>query len=158
MFAALIGGGAMIAGIFGSSDTAEKIAAQQRAIAADEQKIEAQKQMAMELDARRKELEVFRNMQKAQALGLVNATNQGAGRSSGLAGGQAQARNEATQNLLGIGQNLTIGRDIFSLNADISQHKMQLADLNADAQFYSGLTSFGGSILGASGNIGKFFG
>ena len=158
MFGALVGGGLMVAGIFGSSNTAKKQAAEQKAINADQIKIEGQKRQAMELDARRRELEVFRNVQRAQSIALTNATLQGGQFGSGLLGGQAQASQAGRQDLTSIGQNLTIGRTISDLNNDISQHKMTLADLGADASFYSGLTQLGGTILGQTANMSKMMG
>lgn len=145
----------MIAGLIGSSDTAEKQAAEQKAIAADQIKIEKQKRQAMELDSRRRELEVFRNVQRARSIALTNATLQGGQFGSGVIGGMAQASQAGREDLGAIGQNLTIGRNISDLNNDISQHKMTLADLGADQSFYSGLSSLGSTILGQTGNIGK---
>jgi hypothetical protein len=156
MFGALVGGGLMIAGFIGGADTAEKQAAEQKAINADQIKIEQQKRQAMELDSKRRELEVFRSVQRARSIALTNATLQGGQFGSGLLGGQAQATQAGHEDLKTIGQNLTIGRQISDLNNDISQHKMSLADLGADASFYSGLGSLGGAILGQTSNISKF--
>lgn len=155
MFGALVGGGLMIAGLIGGSDTAQKQAAQQKAINADQIKIEQQKRQAMELDAKRRELEVFRSVQRARSIALTNATLQGGQFGSGLLGGQAQATQAGHEDLTSIGQSLTTGRAISDLNNDISQHKMALADLGADASFYQGLSSLGGTILGQTNNIGK---
>ena len=156
MFGALIGGGLMVAGFLGGSDTAEKQAAEQKAINADQIKIEQQKRQAMELDSRRRELEVFRSVQRARSIALTNATLQGGQFGSGLLGGQAQATQAGHEDLKSIGQNLTIGRQISDLNNDISSHKMTLADLGADASFYQGLGSLGSTILGQTSNISKF--
>jgi hypothetical protein len=158
MFGAIVGGGLMIAGLFGSSDTAEKQAAEQKAINADQIKIQEQNRMAMELDARRRELETFRNVQRARSIALTNATLQGGQFGSAVIGGMAQASQAGREDLEAIGQNLTIGRTVSDLNNDISQHKMALADLGADQSFYSGLGSLGGTLLGQSGNIAKFMG
>lgn len=155
MFGAIIGGGLMVAGIFGGSDTAKKQAAEQKAIAGDQIKIEAQKRQAMELDANRRELEVFRSVQRARSIAMTNATLQGGQFGSGVLGGMAQATQAGHEDLKNIGQSLTIGRQISDLNNDISTHKMALADLGADASFYSGLTSLGSTILGQTSNISK---
>jgi hypothetical protein len=153
--AAVVGGGALIGGIIGGSATAKKQAAEQKAIAADQMKIEEQKRMAMELDSRRRELEVFRSVQRAKSIALTNATMQGAGMGSGVIGGMAQATQSGNENLESIGQNLTIGRQISDFNNDISQHKMNLASLGADASMYSGITQIGSTLLGNVGTIGK---
>lgn len=146
----------MLASFIGGADTAQQQAAQQKAINADQIKIEQQKRQAMELDARRKELEVFRSVQRARSIALTNATLQGGQFGSGLIGGQAQATQAGHEDLKNIGQNLTIGRQISDLNNDISQHKMTLADLGADASFYQGLGQLGSSLLGQTSNISKF--
>lgn len=98
-----------------------------KAITGYEQDIEAQRFKAMELDANRQSMDVVRNLQRARALGLANATQQGASRGSGLQGGYGQASGEAGQNLLGISQNLDIGRNIFGLNSNITQQKLAYA-------------------------------
>lgn len=152
---AAIGLGLGIAGLFGSSDAAERAAKEQKAIAADQIKIEGQKRQAMELDARRRELEVFRSVQRARSIALTNATLQGGQFGSGVIGGMSQATQAGHEDLKSIGQNLTIGRTISDLNNDISQHKMSLADIGADQSFWSGLSSLGGTILGQTNNIGK---
>jgi hypothetical protein len=152
---AVAGAGALIGGVIGGSATAKKQAAEQKAIAADQIKIEQQKRMAMELDSRRRELEVFRNVQRAKSIALTNATLQGAGQSSGLIGGTAQATASGQENLESIGQNLILGRTISDLNNDISSHKMTLADLGADASMYSGISQIGSTLLGNVGTIGK---
>ena len=153
--AAAIGVGLMAGGAIGGAVTAKKQAAEQKAIAADQIKIEEQKRMAMELDSRRRELEVFRSVQRAKSIALTNATMQGAGMGSGLQGGLAQATASGQENLESIGQNLIIGRQISDLNNDISTHKGTLASLGADASIYSGIGQIGGALLGNVGNIGK---
>lgn len=98
-----------------------------KAITGYELQIEQQRFQAMELDARRQTMDVIRNQQRARALGLTNATAQGASQGSGLQGGYGQISGQANQNILGIGQNLAIGRAIFGLNSDISQQKLAYA-------------------------------
>lgn len=98
-----------------------------KAITGYEQQIEAQRFQAMELDARRQTMDAIRNEQRARALGLTNATSQGAAQGSGLQGGYGQISGQANQNILGIGQNLDIGRAIFGFNSGISQQKLAYA-------------------------------
>src|SRR5258706_2000925 len=71
-----------------------------------EGQVNDQRRQAMELSARRQQLEIFRNTQRARAQGLAAATNQGAQFGSGLAGGQAQATDEGLFNIAGVNQNL----------------------------------------------------
>jgi hypothetical protein len=137
-------------GLFKSSSAAKKAAKIQAEISKKEQEIEAEKRKAMELDARRRTLEVFRNMQRAKSIALTNATAQGAGNSSALFGGFAQIGAQGQGDLLNIGQNLTIGRNISGLNEQISGLKGQLASANADIQTGNAFMSFGKDLLGAS--------
>src|SRR5580765_8302042 len=64
----------------------------------------------MELTGRRNSMEVLRNEQKARSLALSGATNQGAAFGSGLQGGYGQISGQGGTNLLGIAQNLSLGR------------------------------------------------
>lgn len=94
-----------------------------------QQRIEASKRAAMELDARRNQLEIIRTQQRARALGLVTAQNQGSKEGSGLQGAYGQISGQTGVNLLGVQQNLGIGRDIFNQNAVISGNNIATADL-----------------------------
>lgn len=94
-----------------------------------EQQIELQKKQAMEIDGRRQQMEVIRNQQRARAMGLTAATAQGASKGSGLQGGYGQASGQTGVNLLGIQQNLDIGRNIFGFNETISGNRIQQNDL-----------------------------
>jgi hypothetical protein len=98
-------------------------------IVAHEQGLEGQRRQAMETEGRRKQLEVIRNQQRYRAIALTNATAQGAGRGSGLQGGYGQIAGQSGVNMLGIQQNLQIGRNMFDLNALITGQKQQYADL-----------------------------
>lgn len=94
-----------------------------------QQQVEAQKAQAMEMDARRQQLEVIRNQQRGRAMALTAATAQGAKSGSGLQGGYGQVSGQSGVNLLGIQQNLQTGRDIFGLNQTISGNQIALNDL-----------------------------
>lgn len=104
-----------------------------KGIIAGQQDIEVQKQKAMELDARRQQLEVIRNQQRGRALSLTTGVAQGGsgfvGGSSARGGAQGQISGQTGVNLLGIQQNLQIGRDIFGLNEGISNNRIAQADL-----------------------------
>lgn len=91
--------------------------------------LEAQRQQAMELDARRNQMEIIRNQQRGRALALTAATAQGAGRGSGLQGGYGQVSGQSGVNMLGVQQNLEIGRNTFAANNRISDLRVQAADL-----------------------------
>jgi hypothetical protein len=125
-----------------------------------EQQTEAQRFAAMELDARRQSLEAIRQGQRARALGLTSATQQGAGYGSGLQGGYGQISGQTNQNLLGIGQNLEIGRNIFGINSQITQQRLAYAaggDIINEGQGAiarsQGLSAIGSGIIAQGGGV-----
>jgi hypothetical protein len=98
-------------------------------IVGEQRNIEATKRQAMEVDARRQQLEIIRSQQRGRALGLTTATAQGASKGSGLQGGYGQISGQTGVNLLGVQQNLQAGRDIFDSNSNISDLNSNMADL-----------------------------
>jgi len=98
-------------------------------IVAQQKNIEATKRQAMEVDARRQQLEIIRNQQRGRALGLTTATSQGASKGSGLQGGYGQISGQTGVNLLGVQQNLQAGRQVFDANAAITNLNSDMADL-----------------------------
>lgn len=116
-----------------AADQSVVAAGQSRAInqgiVGEQREIEATKRQAMEVDARRQQLEIIRNQQRGRALGLTTATSQGASKGSGLQGGYGQISGQTGVNLLGVQQNLQAGRAIFDSNAAISDFNSQMADL-----------------------------
>lgn len=112
-----------------SVDASNKSYGINQGIIQNEQLVEGQKAQAMELDARRQQLEVIRNQQRGRALALTNATAQGASKGSGLQGGYGQVSGQSGVNALGIQQNLEIGRNIFGLNTGISNSRIAENDL-----------------------------
>lgn len=123
-----------------------------------EQSINDQRQQQMVLTARRQSLQEYRNYQQARAKGLANATASGSQFSSGLKGGLGQESGEARTNLLGIGQNLQIGQNIFGLDAQLSSEKISLANVEGSQATNQGLASLGGSISRSAGPLGNVLG
>lgn len=95
-----------------------------------QRQIEGKRQTAMELDARRKQMENLRQTQRARSLALASATGSGAQFSSGLQGGYGQISGQSNTNASGIRQNLELGRDIFNINAGISDNQIAASNLN----------------------------
>ena len=95
-----------------------------------QQNIGAQRMQAMEIDARRKQMDNLRQAQRARALGTIAASAQGALFSTGLQGGRGQISGQANVNQLGITQNLEIGRNIFTQNAAISRGRLAQGELD----------------------------
>lgn len=133
-------------------------------IAAQQMAQNGLRQQQMELTAKRSQMEVMRNAQRARAMAVQSGVSQGASFGSGVAGGVADATNRGNYNLLGIGQNLSLGRQNFGLENNISQDKLKMATLQSqmasaqgDAAMWQGLTSMGGSLLKAGPTLGNLF-
>lgn len=97
--------------------------AQQQEVRLQQQQ-EAVRQKYMEMDARRKSLEILRTQQRASAMALNTAVSQGAQGGSGLAGGLAQIAGQSNTNLQGVTNALGFGQQMFGLNAQISGTKI----------------------------------
>lgn len=147
-----------------SSTFADQTLASQTAQAGLEQQQEGVRRQAMEVSARRQNMEVLRNAQRARAMGLNSATNQGAQLGSGLQGGYGQIAGQSGVNALGINQNLQSGEEMFGLNNQISQQKLlqaqaqntyakTSASLGTQSATASGISALGSGLLGASGSF-----
>lgn len=152
---AVAGLGLSIFGGMGKADAAAQQAQISRQMAETEQRQDTVRQRAMELSARRQQMEVLRNAQRARALGLQNATTQGAQFGSGLQGGYGQVSGGAGWNIQGINQNLGFGQQMFGLNAQLNQQKMQMTLAGSSAATAQGWSSLGGSLMQASGPLGR---
>lgn len=143
----------LFGGIKSSSD-AKQAAGINKGIAGDEQQINNQKQMQMQLEGRRMQMENLRNSQRLRAQATAAATNQGANLGSGLQGGLSQISDQSGVQALGINQNQEIGNNIFGINNDISSKKMQLADVQSSQATDAALMSLGGALVKTGGTIG----
>lgn len=143
-----------------SKEYAMKTSALARGIAGDEQRLNEQKRIAMELSGKRQVMEVFRNNQRLRAQATAAAVNQGAQFGTGLLGGLAQIEGQSQDNALAINQGLITGRNIFGINNDISDKKMQQAQLQAQYQTSQadaqGLSSLGGALMKIGPTVGAF--
>jgi len=148
-FIAAAGLGMTAYGTVQQVSAAKRQASFQREIMVQEQRAEAVRMRAMELDARRRQLEVIRNQQRARAMALSTATAQGAGLGSGLFGGYGQISGQTGTNLLGISQNLGLGQQMFGINSAISQSKIGMAGAASSAVTGAGLSSLGGAFISA---------
>jgi len=145
----LVGFGLQLFGMSEGQEAAEKAAGIKKGIAADEIRINEQKKQQMLLESSRKQMEIFRNMQRQRSMATAAAVNQGASSGSGLQGGLAGVTNQSLFNSLGISQNVELGQNIFGINDEISQKKMQLADVETDQAEAAGWASLGGSLMKA---------
>lgn len=146
--------GSIIGGI-GGMMSSSAISAEQMRIAALERQAEEQRHKAMVLQARRQSTEIMRNQQRANAMALNAATNQGAQLGTGLQGGYGQISGQTATNLAGVNQNLEIGNNMFEINKQISNSKMQIAQLGGEAAMWQGVSSLGGSVMKMAGPLGN---
>lgn len=146
----------LISSIMGGSDkyaAAKQTAAAQSQIAGLETQQDAVRKQAMEVGARRQQMEVLRNQQRARSLALNNATSQGAQFGSGLQGGYGQIAGQTGVNMLGISQGLQSGQQMFGLNAQINTQKQMIAQASAMSAQGQGESALGAGILGNLGTI-----
>lgn len=164
--ASLFGTGMQLFGAKKQADTQSQAAQQSAQIAGQvsEQEIaaNAQRKTAMELNARRQELEVFRNSQRARSMALTSATSQGAQFGSGLQGGYGQISGQTGVNASGIEQNLAIGQNLFGIDDRISQLRSQSASMQANYQSqsatYQGISNLGGAVAKSATPFANMFG
>lgn len=152
-----VGFGLQTFGGFSAASHAKEAAGINQQIAADEGKINDQKRTQMELQARRQQMEIFRNSQRLRAQATAAAVNQGATMGSGLQGGLAQITDQTTDQSLALSQNLQIGQNIFGLNADISGKKQQLASIGGEVATDQAISSLGGSVVKLGPTIGGLY-
>lgn len=138
---------------FGESQNASRI---QGEIAGQEREVNMQRQQAMMMDARRKNLEVIRQSQRDQALATSRATNQGAQFGSGLQGGLGQISGQSNYNALGIDQNLEIGQNIFGFQNRISSLKGQLSNVQSNMATDTGIANLGGTLMSSAAPASRF--
>jgi len=130
-------------------------AAAQQGIIKDQQKSEKVREQQMQLDARRRQLELIRNAQRTRSASLAVATAQGAQFGSGLQGGYAQTSGMTGYNMLGVEQNLQFGERMFAINRDMAQYQMAYANAGSMANLGSGLTSLGGAMMNSMGAMDR---
>lgn len=151
---AAVGLGLQAFGSFGAAGKAKEAAQINQQIAADERRINDQKRTRMELEGRRMTMQIFRNAQRLRAQATAAAVNQGASKGSGLQGGLGQIQDQAALGFQEISQNLDIGRNIFSLNDDISNQKAKLSTVQSEAATDQSLASLGGTLIKTGPTIG----
>jgi hypothetical protein len=159
--AAIAGAAATGVGAITQMSAAKDSANSNKQIAADQQRQEALRQQAMELDAKRRQVEFVRQQQRSRAASLTTATASGSEYGSGLEGAYGQSSGATNTNMLGVSQSLQLGQQNFGISKDITNARYSLADAGASAAFGAGLSSLGGALItsaGALGKIGQGFG
>lgn len=120
-----------------------------------ELQVNDQRKLAMEVDARRRQLEVVRNNQKARALSQTSATSQGAQMGTGLQGSYGGISGQSNTNLLGVNQNLEIGRNIFGIDTKISEQRIANSGFQSQMNQGQGEASIGNTLMSSSGKAGS---
>ena len=152
---AIAGIGASVYGAQQSASASRNAAAATQQQVAAQQKQEDLRKRQMELEARRRSLEITRQQQRARSLALTNATSQGGQLGSGLQGGYGQISGQANTQQLALGQNLSIGQQMFGFGQDISNSRIAYANSQSQAAFGSGLSSLGGALINSLGPINR---
>lgn len=155
---AAVGAGVSVAGQMQQKSAAKKMAAAEQDRILQEQAIEAQRQKQMELEAKRRQLEILRQGQRARSLALATTTNQGAQFGSGLEGAYGQASGQEGSQLLAGTQNLEIGRGIFGLNQNVTADRIRYSQGQSNYQSGAALSSLGGTIISSAGAISRIGG
>lgn len=107
--------------------------ATQKSVIEDQSKADAIRMQAAELDATRRRRQAIREGIVASSTGLVRATAQGAGQPGSTATAQSRGSigGQVNQNILGITQNLDVGRKLFEVNKDITAQYLSAQDTNS---------------------------
>lgn len=154
----LVGAGISLFGGISQAEDAQKLTELSQQKIQQEGQIENQKHNAMRLSARRQQLEIMRNTQRARSMGLQASVNQGAQFGSGAAGGQAQEQAMGFYNLKGVNQNLEIGENIFGINKNISRINSQMTSIQGDMSTSAGISAIGGGISKSADSFGRLAG
>lgn len=149
--------GMQVFGGVSASEKAAQAASIQKNIAGLDENANAQRQTAMEIDARRKGLENFRQSQRLQATSLNNATGSGSQYGSGYAGGQAQVTDQGLFNAQGINQNLEIGQKLFGIDNQIDEQKKALSGVQSDMATDQSISNLGATIGKNAGTASNIF-
>lgn len=152
----LVGLAGGIAGALETSAGAKQKAEAQKAIFQLEQQADAQRRNAMEIAARRQQLQTVRTAQTARAAALSAAVGQGAQFSSSAQGGQQGVTSQGNYANLGVSQNLLTGEKLFDINSEIGGAKLTEANAETKMAEGSGISSLFGSLgksAGAFGNL-----
>lgn len=150
-----VGLGMQIFGGMGQSQNAAQAASISQDEARQEQSINNVKQQQMEVEGRRANIETARNTQRARAMGINSAVQQGANLGSGLQGGLASATDQGAFHMQGVNDALSFGRQINVFNQNISNDKQQMASVQSSSATNQGISSLGGAVLKAGPIIGQ---
>lgn len=150
--------GLTLAGASKQASAQKNMAAQQQEQIRLQQQAEEQRKKAMEMDARRRQMELLRQQQRGRSIALTNATAQGGAFGSGLQGGFGQISGQGNNQQLGIQQNLGIGENLFGINSQISDSRILSSQYQSSALEGGALMSLGGTLMNNAGRLNSLFG
>lgn len=170
-----IGGGGLALGAIGlagsifegmqASKLSQDEASLSQANAYDEERITNLHQQQMHLFNNRQNMENLRNVQKAQAQTRAAGIASGSQYGSGVQGSLSAESAMGGRNAMQLGQDLSVGDQIFAQTKDIDQNKIQMANIQgqmASAQglqsIFGGASSFGGDLMKAAGPLSMMLG
>ena len=144
---AAIGVGLTAASTVGQFYNSKKQADYQARAMNDQRRADVVRRRAMEFDAMRRRREIIRQGQIARSMALAAAVNQGAEQGTGLMGGYGQIAGRVNTNLQGVQGNLELGREMFDINADMSNNFMMAAKYGTQASMWRGVGQLGGQLV-----------
>lgn len=147
--------GGSIFGALGSASASKMGYQASQQIANLEMQADAQRRQAMEISARRQQLQTVRSAQQASSMNLASAVNSGAQFSSAAEAGRSQPTAQAAYANLGVSQNLQIGENLFGITSQINEQKMIEAEAQSNLASSQGISSLFGSLGKAAGPLGN---
>lgn len=154
----IVGLGISLAGMFSGSSVAHQQAQVSMDVASQEGQQNEVRRTAMEMTARRTQMQILRTTQRARAQAIqAGVTQSGSLTGSGVQGGVDETTSEGAFGLQGNRNNLMLGEQMFNLDSKISQDKIQLASLGGQAATDQGITSLGGALMKAAPMAGNTF-
>lgn len=155
----LVGLGTSLYGMFSSSGVAHQTAQLSSNITGLEGQENDVRQQAMNMSAKRSQIQTVRTAQRARSMAVqAGATQTGSLTGSGVEGGISETTSEGAYGLQGINFQKAFGTQLFGLDAQVTNDKMKLASLGGTAATDAGITSLGGAIMNVSGKAGNIFG
>lgn len=160
-----IGLGMSLFGGFNQASNTRRYAQQSSALASNIAEEEKQSNLLkyekQALEGRRSQLESIRNSQRARANAEAAAVNQGASQGSGLQGGYGQISGQLNNNLQNVNFGQYYSQQNFAQANQMSDLKMQQAQLQAqyqsDTATNQGIQQLGGAIMSIGPKIGPMF-
>lgn len=108
------------------------------------EKAEKARERMMNLDVQRKRREAIRQATAARSIALATATSQGAEQGSVMGGAQGQIAGDLRRNVVALGQDQQLGKQVFAANRQYAQAGM--------------LVGIGQGISNAGSSFDKLFG